>query len=108
MLSYSIDCCGIAEISNVYDDPPEQIVKEVQDNFFRNDPWRGTGRIQVAYAIFSNVGGSKGAAKLAAYIRKRKLGTVTKLPLRKNPNSGSFLKAYVWGVDYTALKKWKA
>ena len=61
------------------------------------------------YAVFTQAGkNATYGKKFAALIRREKLGEVVQATTKtvKNPNSGNILKAWVWTVNYPALKKW--
>lgn len=44
--------------------------------------------------------------KLASYIRRYRLGSVSAARKARNPNSGNILGVYVWTVNRKALAKW--
>lgn len=94
------DCCGIAELGNIVENNPKNILEFVGDCVESGDYDRG------AFLIFSNNQKQTSAAALAAFIKANKLGSIGKTDRRINPSSGNTLTAYIWGVDWKALKAW--
>lgn len=90
------NCCGIKEIHNITGLKPKTIVDEVTRQ------WRDGSR-RTAFFFFSTVSTVKAGKALAAYIEEKKLGVVTKMPTKRNPNSGNQLDMWVWAVDEKAL-----
>lgn len=93
----STSCCGIDELGGVQDTTIEGCVYEAAED------WHDNG--QGAFIFFSVIDNylKKGTA-LTAYIRKNKLGTVTKMPATHNSNSGNTLHMYVWRVNKKSIE----
>ncbi len=71
------------------------------DSYDKDSRWR--------YAVFTQAGSRRTYGKrFAALIAKEGLGEVVQATTKtvKNPNSGNVLKAWIWTVNHTALKKW--
>jgi hypothetical protein len=103
----NMSCCGIKELSGLSGLTPDSVFKEFgkqaytkseRDGRYENNRWR--------HAIFSQASVHAGAnvygTKFAAYIVKHKLGTVVETEELVNPNSGNYLKAWIWTVDHEA------
>jgi hypothetical protein len=97
-------CCGLTEIDRIMDDPPEVIIKETAQ-YLGLAPYEDEDRSEegnCAFFVFTTVLGSyRGNAGkvLERYIRKHKLGTLTKSPVRRNPNSGNKLQSWLWAPN---------
>lgn len=46
--------------------------------------------------------------RFAAFIQENDLGSLVETPREVNPNSGSSLKVWVWGINHENLTKWYA
>ncbi len=59
------------------------------------------------FLLFSDVTGkNRGGLKLAAELRKLKVGTVTSLGPTRNPRSGNRIMLWVFRPNHKAFKKW--
>ena len=95
----SQNCCGIREISGVWNiDGPKGVLKTVHSYF------RGGG--SCAIIMFSDAMAYGDGAKLSAIIKKHKLGLVVETGRVHNPNSGRAIKGWLWTVNKKALKAW--
>lgn len=97
-----IDCCGIAELGSIAANTPEQNVYDAQNGYACEDS-------NGCYLFFSDTGGNdfKAGIALAKYIKTHKLGSVTPVRRRLNPNSGNTIRMWIWGVNREALYEHK-
>ncbi len=95
MTIFRLGCCGIGELSN-FTDPKNSVCYVAGE--IANYRFNGT------YIIFSRTGVS-GGKPLADYITEHKLGELTTLGAKQNPNSGNALKVWLWKIDRRALLK---
>ena len=108
------NCCGIDEIHNLVENPVSNILAVVynvnnwscDDNGFLFDSPRG---MYMFSDIDTFASGNKCPAnygkKTASFIKRHKLGTVTKSKNFLNPNTGNTLTVWLWIVDWVALEK---
>ncbi len=90
-------CCGIGEIESLGDDPKYMIGEAVEDH--------EDGDGYSMYVFTDNVSYGAGR-KLAAYIRRMKLGRVTQSPVVSNPRHSSRVRLWCWIVNKKSLSKW--
>jgi hypothetical protein len=105
-----LNCCAIREIDGLsnsgYRNNTELAFKDFCDEFYEyQDGWddeddyydeeNGTG----AFIIFSQVEPSDYGTQFAEYIRKNKLGRVSKSRKKLNPNSDNFVTMFVWEIN---------
>lgn len=90
-----LQCCGIKELTGI------QMASNMRELI------RASKTHAAAFIVFSTVSGSNGGT-FTTYIRKHKLGTVTKMRANKNPNSQNMLSMWVWRVDRAKLLKHRA
>jgi len=95
----AMECCGLGEISGISSRGPKEIVKSLSRDMFADGDFNGT------YMIFSDTGRCKHGNNLRKYIKKHKLGQVYSPRKKRNPNSGSTLKAYFWTFNQKRLKQ---
>lgn len=93
-------CCGIQELRDIHDDEnPEQSIMEIEPH-------------EQAFIVFSTIkefeGGFKVGERLAAAIKKHKLGSVVVTRSAINPNSDNHIKAYMWKINPMALERYQA
>ncbi len=113
-----VSCCGLREAEDVgVHETPEEALQDLCANASTADPY---GRSEANQLFQPSLGGFShivftGAAatsrrtyadKLAAYIRRHKLGAVTTARKARNPNSGNILGVYVWTVNRRVLAAW--
>lgn len=93
--------CGVDQLSNLT--TPEEAVRAValDDNWDRRDDARA------AFVLFSDTARRGKGRRLAAYIKKNKLGTITATAQKINRNSGNKIQVWVWSIDYKALDRWE-
>lgn len=120
----TLSCCGIKEIHGIGDcSTPEEALKTFMVQHSPSNKWRSDSTEACLY-IFSGVVRERGTKnnydqdaglvtdttygpKLAAYIRKHKLGQVTSGPKRVNLNHKLHtIQAWFWAPNWEALKKW--
>lgn len=97
-----LTCCGILEISGLQDDSLHTVLS------FRDAEEANDNRY--AFAIFSDivVGDRKRGENLARYIRKHKLGKVRSSSAKRNLNTSSTIKMWIWEVNHDALDRFFA
>ena len=94
-----LNCCGIIELEDICDMSSKESVFKVADSFFNED-------YKSAFIIFTDINKKNHGESLRAFIKKNKLGSVTKQRAKKNPNSGNMIHLFVWHVNENALLKW--
>ena len=94
-----LNCCGINEIADIYENHPDIITNQIAKDYVE----KGN---QSAFYIFSDIGDKKIGNSLAKYIKKNKLGLITKSPSRINPNSGNSLKVWIWTLNKQNLRNY--
>lgn len=106
----NVACCGVRELSGLscHACDPVQMMKSFTRIYTGNNPYcRSNDRFR--YAIFSQAGKtSKYGLKFAAFIKEHGLGELVETGFHKNPNSGNYLKAWIWTVDHIAVRAWLA
>lgn len=107
-------CCGLGDLAGIQDGDvtPEQCVTAV----LNDQPVAFVTFAQATFNTSSDLDSPEdvrlykhinGAGKrLAAYIRKHKLGSVTGGSVHRNPNSGNPLRVWLWALDREAIRKW--
>lgn len=101
-------CCGLGEVDNINGEKPEEILRNIKNNFkkfYPDDEW-GYGEFNGTFLIFSDIRKKKYGKDLAKYIVKNNLGEVGTLPSNKNPNSGNSLKVWLWRINFITLAEW--
>lgn len=107
----TLQCCGVKEIANVYQLRNKKVnPKGVIDSVYKlfiEQPGRisGTGFILFTQAQMYEGTPDGYGDRLADFIEKKHLGSLTITEERRNPNSGNFVKVYLWGVDHEAVTK---
>lgn len=93
-------CCGIRELDGVQGSNAGEIVLNAAQQWCEDD-------MDAAFIFFSVIDmyASTGKA-LQEYIKKQKLGSVTRMRPTHNPNSGNMLTMYVWRVNKTNLRRY--
>jgi len=85
-------CCGIRELNEIQDTTSaEQAVLHAASDWFSDD-------LQRAFIFYSTVEGMRGV-EITKYVRKNKLGTVTKMPTTLNGNTSRMLTLWAWAVN---------
>lgn len=103
-LNDQLTCCGINEIESLQQmQDVKRFVLELADRFFNED----SDQELPAFIIFSTVKGDKGQ-ELAKFIEKNGMGQVAHMRPRKNPNTGSMITMWCWGLNKKTLKMWWA
>lgn len=111
-------CCGLRELHGIqhlldgtFDNnyqralpTPEAIIAFVKEKMFVGS--RDAAFITFAAATSNNGSISQGK-KLAAFIKKEKLGELSTMEPALNPSSRNNLVVWLWRVDRTAMKKFK-
>ncbi len=102
-------CCGIKEVDQIgHYRSDRRLLKDLGLKFFGgrvgdNDYYTQNDS---AFLLFSTIGKKTIGERTAALIQKEKLGTVSFVGKRKNPNSGNMLSMWVWAVNIPAYQKW--
>lgn len=120
------NCCAVMEMAHISENEgPEEVIREVCESVWGDsyyDPeWDdppSQNKPQAFYTFTGVVGYKKGsddegentdyAPKLAAYIRRHKLGIVTESPARYNRTNhpDHKVRVYVWAPSARKLKEW--
>lgn len=97
----SIQCCGINEIVNIYENRhnPQRTIQTVCKEMYENEE-------KQAFLIFSDIDRKIAGKKLSKFITKNKLGKITSSPIRTNPNSHNSLQMWIWAINKSNLKKY--
>ena len=112
---HSMSCCGFRELADIeVCDTPEEVIQAFCGHFATKGYDYLSGkyiekrfRLFCSHAVFTEVQGDGGyGRKLAAYIRKHKLGTVVGSRVATNPNSDNRLRGYIWTINPRALEGW--
>lgn len=94
-------CCGVREMAQIGGDTPEQSVMSLAEHRFEAYDHDG-----YAFAIFTAACKETYGEKLAAYIKKNRLGAVKKSTWKDNPNTDNPVRVYIWELAQTNLKRW--
>lgn len=94
-----MNCCGTKEICRVSYMEPESLLRKYAHSLLT----------RVAHVFFTDINANSRSARsgfrFAAYIRRNRLGRVTKcVQSAINPNSGNRLTAWIWTVDHANLR----
>ena len=121
------NCCAVMEMAHISDnDGPEDILRELcsdiwSENSYYDPEWDDppSSNKPQAFYIFTGVVKYKPdseddgddvdyAPRLAAYIRRKKLGVVTESPARYNRTNhpDHQVKVYVWAPSARGLRAW--
>ena len=102
-INSDLGCCGIQEIEDICDNTnhPEDTIRLVARTRFDD-------QCSCAYYIFSDIGEKKAGKNLVKYIKKNKLGNITKPPTRINPNTDHSVTMWIWAVDKANFRKYWA
>lgn len=98
-----LNCCGIDELVDIdfYKNEPKTVICDVCKTYFEDEK-------QCAFYMFSDINYKIAAKNLVKFIKKNKLGLITKSPSRVNPNSGNSLTIWLWTINKRNLKLyWK-
>lgn len=110
-------CCGVFELHRLcyFDTPQSAFLAYVDKTYLRKEK-----RMQLdntiadvaypfdhfRYVIFTQAKKMEHYGKaFAAFIEKHALGSVIHTTFNKNPNSGNFVKVWVWTVDHDACQR---
>ena len=94
-------CCGLYEFSGLSNNRPDggflrSIVTEMIDE---ND-------FIPAFVLFTDINKKSKGHNLMKDIVERGLGTITRTGARRNPNTGNYIRAWIWGVNKGEVKKY--
>lgn len=94
-------CCGVKDYNGLCGFTPKQVLQRISRSWFeRRKEGRG------AFLMFTDVNGVKKGLAVKKYIEDSKLGTVTKSPSRKNPNSRNKITVFLWAINKQKFYKW--
>lgn len=94
-------CCGITEINHLAIDPEAQVRDFCE--YFCN----GAGNIDPnPLVLFTDAAKNKRGTKLAAYLKKHKLGKVIASPKAENPCTNNIIQGWFWKVNLGRLNTW--
>ena len=107
-----LSCCGIKEISGISSrqDFTESFIQFIGEQGFYPATKGDKGFCR--FLLFSQASKTPNPVRgygerFQKWIRDHKFGKVTSTGGDvKNPNSGNYLKIYVWTVDWEAIRKW--
>lgn len=92
-------CCGIKEIDGVEGSHPKEFLLDIADAIM-------SGAEDAAFYFFSDIGDAQNGKAIAAFLKRNKLGKITKTGAKRNPNSGNRLHMWVWNIDLKAYRTW--
>ena len=90
--------CGVRELTGVSYGEPRDVIRQA----FRQ------GYPSAAHVVFSDVVGRRYNASgelFAAYITENGLGTITRSPIRSNPNTYNRIAVWIWTPNKRACKQ---
>jgi len=93
-------CCGLQVIDDLEDTSPKILADICKEKF---DGWK---EYEHAYLIFTDDVCQKNGERFARYLKKNKFGKVHSVPPRKNPNTGNYIKVWVWAPSERRLMDW--
>lgn len=96
--AHTLECCGLLELVDISDHCGDA------ESVLLNHAYDVSGN--VCGVLFTQASRGTYGDKLANYIRKHQLGTVTSTRLGANPNTGNHIKLFVWKVNEKALDRW--
>lgn len=107
-----MSCCGIKEISGISSrqDFTESFISFIGDHGFSPRDKKDKGFCR--FLLFSQASRSPNPVRgygenFKKWILAHKFGKVSSTGGDvKNPNSGNYLKIYIWTVDWEAIRKW--
>ena len=88
------ECCGIYQLYSLDKKPIVNVVAVAQE-LERDYPM----------VIFHDTIKSGRGAKVAAYIKRHKLGSVHASTIHNNPNSGNDIQMWIWYPDWAAFRE---
>lgn len=90
-------CCGILELVDIQiSTSAEEAIKQAAIAWFNG--YSG------AFIHFSTIEGSMGS-QISSFVKKHKLGTVTRMKKNVNRNTGNLLSMWVWRVNQNNFEK---
>lgn len=93
-------CCGVREYHGINRcNNPKTFLMQIGESLF-------VQQASYAYVIFTQTGYHINGIRLAFYIQRNGLGSVTSDGSRINPNTLNFLKVWVWGINRRAFRAW--
>lgn len=98
----SPDCCGMDILCEVYNESPNDIVCYVRGYYRSGESGHTNSWLPVPFLIFSGTK-EQNVEKLSAFIKAKKLGLVRTSTRKYNPNSGNYLRVYIWEINRKAL-----
>ena len=91
-------CCGLREYEGLDDlNTAEEALLDMHEAW---DDMEG------AFIIFTDPTCEPGGERLCKYITRYRLGKVTKIRAKINPNSNNMLRVYIWAVNITKYDRW--
>ena len=88
-------CCGVKELDYIEYESSREIMQEIYES-----------ERDFAFILFTATSEMKEGRNLAKYIKKHKLGSVTRSPSRINPNTHNHISVWVWSVNHNAINRW--
>lgn len=94
-------CCGVREYAGLMDSKTKSIIESIAlDRFQDSNDYRFVMFTENHQKNFEN------GLALMAYIKKNKLGIITKSYTGNNPNSFNDIRVYLWRISENGLRKW--
>jgi hypothetical protein len=97
--TYSYVSCGVTLATGLSSQTPEDFVYKILCERNYADP----KTIREAFVVFSDIDYIGGGNAICAYIRKNNLGTILETEARQNPNTGNFIRVWVWSPPHKSL-----
>ena len=105
--------CGVRQLYNFdsHGTPTDFLLDSLEqsDDFYYSGV---NSLVNYRFFIFSDKiskeyeGSGLTGTQFAKFVTKNKLGTLSMSAVRRNPNSGSNIRVWVWDIDRPALYKW--
>ena len=109
----SMTCCGVDELSGISRQAPEgtilDLLRDGGEGFETDhDILKGDKRFTIFTQATKRRGGPRGyGERLSKYIVDSGMGSVVGIGGDvKNPNSGNYLKVFVWTMDWAGVLAW--
>lgn len=93
-----LECCAVAELDGIQDSTLSRTLRDIYEDWFIEEVFNGR------FIVFTDNDSCEDGDELRDYIKKHNLGTVVVTRKAVNPNSGNYVKVYVWTVNIPKFK----
>lgn len=91
-------CCGVDEMEGLEYDPLQNMLQYCEERFIM-------GETQ-AFVLITDAVKNGNGRRLVNFILNNKLGSVISTESKKNPNSGNYIRAWLWSPNIKEVKSW--